>query len=194
MKKTAIITSIAAIMVALFAFKTSETAIWTLDKAHAKLSFTVTHLMVSDVEGWFKNFDAKITTSKGDFSDAVAEMTANVNSINTDNDQRDKHLQSADFFDAAKYPTITFKSKTIKKLTDKTYKATGNLTMHGVTKTIDLDIVCLIGVNPSTKKPIAGFKITGVIKRSDFGIGSSMPSAMISDEVAIAANAEFVKN
>ena len=151
-------------------------------------------MMVSDVEGWFNTFDASITTTKDDFSDAVAEMTADVNSINTDNEMRDKDLKSSSFFDAEKYPKITFKSKTITKAGDNSYKATGDLTMHGVTKTINLDVRCLIGTNPRSKKTIAGFKITGTIKRSDFGIGSSMPTAMVSDEVQIAANAEFIKN
>src|SRR4051812_34425432 len=80
---------------------------WTVDKAHAKLGFTVTHLMVNDVDGMFKTFDATITATKPDFSDAVFSMTAQTSSISTDNEQRDAHLKSADFFDAEKNPTIT---------------------------------------------------------------------------------------
>jgi polyisoprenoid-binding protein YceI len=193
MKKITTI-SILAVAALFFAFKTIENATWSLDKAHAKLGFTVTHLMVSDVEGWFKTFDAKVTSSKDDFSDAVVEMTADVNSINTDNEMRDKHLKSADFFDVAKYPVITFKSKTFQKGIDKNYKVTGDLTMHGITKTVVLDAICKIGANPSSKQTIAGFKITGVVKRSDFGIGTSMAASTISDEVSITANAEFIKN
>jgi polyisoprenoid-binding protein YceI len=191
MKKIAIIVAVSAL---LLSFKTAEKATWLLDKNHAKLGFTITHLMVSDVEGWFKSFDAKITSSTDDFSDAVVEMTADVNSINTDNEQRDNHLKTPDFFDVAKYPGITFKSKTFKKVNDNNYKVTGDLTMHGITKTIELDAICRIGTNPNNKQSIAGFKITGMIKRSDFGIGKSMPAAMISDEVSIVANAEFTKN
>lgn len=191
MKKIATITIVA---LTAFAFTTMENATWSLDKAHGKLGFTVTHLGVSDVEGWFKTFDAKVTSSKEDFSDAIAEMTADVNSINTDNEQRDKHLKSPDFFDVAKYPAITFKSTTFKKVADKNYKVTGDLTMHGITKTVELDAICRIGTNPMSKQTIAGFKITGMIKRSDFGIGTSMTSALISDEVSIVANVEFIKN
>jgi polyisoprenoid-binding protein YceI len=165
-----------------------------LDKAHAKLGFTVTHLMISEVEGWFKTFDAKITSSKEDFSDAVIEMTADVNSINTDNEQRDTHLKGPDFFDATKFPSITFKSKSFKKVSGNNYKATGELTMHGVTKTIELDVIYRSAIHPMTKKQVAGFKISGKLKRSDFGIGASMPEAMLSDEVAVIANAEFIKN
>ena len=189
MKKIGIV----AVMALLFAFKTADTATWTLDKAHGKLGFTITHLMVSEVEGWFKTFDAKITASKEDFSDAVAEMTADVNSINTDNEQRDKHLKSPDFFDVAKYPTITFKSKTFKKVGDKSFKVTGDLTMHGITKTIDLDATYRVGTNPMNKQAITVFKISGVVKRSDFGIGTSMASNLLGEEVTIVANTEFVK-
>ncbi|MES2808895.1 MAG: YceI family protein, partial [Bacteroidota bacterium] len=83
---------------------------WKVDKAHAKLSFTITHMMISDVDGSFKDFDATITSAKPDFSDAAFEMTANTASVNTDNEKRDGHLKSPDFFDAEKYPAITFKS------------------------------------------------------------------------------------
>ena len=190
--KKIVIVSIAALMASSFAFKIADTT-WTLDKAHAKLGFTITHLMVSDVEGSFKSFDAKVIASREDFSDAVAEMTADVNSINTDNEQRDKHLKSADFFDAAKYPIITFKSKTFKKVSDKSFKVTGNFTMHGITKTIDLDATYRVGINPMNKQAITGFKITGVVKRSDFGIGTSMASNLLGEEVTIVANTEFVK-
>ena len=185
---------IAASAVALLAFKPVENTTWSLDKAHAKLGFTVTHLAVSEVEGWFKKFDATVTSSKDDFSDAVVEMSADVNSINTENDQRDTHLKSPDFFDAAKFGTLTFKRKSFKKVKDNLYKITGDLTMHGVTKSVELDAIARTGVHPMTKKNIAGFKISGTLKRSDFAIGASMPTAMLSDEIIIIANAEFAKN
>lgn len=168
---------------------------WSLDKAHSKLGFGVTHLLVSTVEGSFKTFDAKITSSKEDFSDAVVEATADVNSINTENDQRDKHLKSPDYFDAEKFPTLTFKSTSFKKVEGKKYKVAGDLTLHGVTKPVELDVTLNgTAVHPYSKKTIAGFKITGKIKRSDFGISTSTPEAMLSDEVVINANAEFIKN
>jgi polyisoprenoid-binding protein YceI len=192
MKKILAITMVAT-MALFVSFKSMNSAIWTLDKAHAKLGFTVTHLGISEVEGWFKTFDAKVTSTSDDFSDAVAELTAEVTSINTDNEMRDNHLKSPDFFDAVKYPVITFKSKTFKKVNATNYKVTGNLTMHGITKTVELDAVCRLGTNPVSKQMVAGFKLTGMIKRSDFGIGTSMGSNMVSDEVLIVANAEFIK-
>lgn len=167
---------------------------WTLDKSHSKLNFSVSHLLISDVDGSFKNINSKITASKTDFSDAVIELTADVNSINTDDENRDKHLKSADFFDAAQYNTLTFKSKSFKNVGGKKYKLAGDLTMHGVTKPVVLDVVYNgSAVHPYSKKTVAGFKITGSLKRSDFGIGGSTPTAVVGDEVALVANAEFTK-
>jgi len=167
---------------------------WSLDKAHSKLGFSITHLSVSEVEGAFKSFDAKISSAKDDFSDGVVELTAEVASINTDNDGRDKHLQSPDYFDAAKFTTITFKSKSLTKVEGKKYKLSGDLTMHGVTKPVTLDVVFNGTIeHPRSKKTIAGFKITGILKRSDFGISTGTPAAMLGDEITINANTEFVK-
>lgn len=167
---------------------------WTLDKAHSKLGFSITHLLVSEVEGSFKNFDAKVTSTKEDLSDAVIELSADVASINTDNEDRDKHLKAPDYFDAEKFPKLTFKSKTFKKVEGKKYAVTGDLTLHGVTKTVTLDVVFNgTAVHPYTKKTIAGFKTTGKIKRTDFGIAASTPGAVLSDEVLINANTEFIK-
>ena len=188
MKKITLFT--AAVMISMATFAQS----WSLDKAHAKLGFTITHLMVSEVEGTFKNFDITLNATKDDFSDATISLTADVNSINTDNEKRDGHLKSPDFFDAAKYPTLTFKSKSFKKVKDNMYKVTGDLTMHGVTKSVELDAVARMGTNPMSKKTVAGFKISGTLKRSDFAIGASMPTAVVSEEVALIANAEFAKN
>ena len=178
----------------LFSFTSVDNTTWSLDKAHAKLSFTITHLMVSDVEGQFKNFEATITGAKEDFTDAVVDMKADVNSINTDNDKRDEHLKSEDFFDVKKFPELTFKSTSFKKVDATNYKVVGNLTLHGVTKSIELNAVARLGTNPMSKKPVAGFKLTVTLKRTDFKIGEKMPSAMLSDDVAIVANAEFGKN
>jgi len=182
-----------SILIAAIAMTVSSYAqTWTLDKAHAKLGFSITHMMVSDVEGSFKNVDATITSAKPDFSDAVIIMTAQTNSIYTDNDKRDEHLKSADFFDAAKYPTVTFKSTSLKKNGDNKYILTGELTMHGVTKPVTMDLSYRgPATHPMTKKPFAGFKITGKINRSDFKISEKTPSGMLSDEVTITANGEF---
>ncbi|AQG78981.1 YceI family protein [Spirosoma montaniterrae] len=184
-------------LVALLAlpFAQAQTQTWNVDKSHAKVGFTVTHLMLSEVDGNFKTFDAKITSGKPDLSDAVFEMTADVNSIDTDNDRRDTHLKSPDFFDAAKNPTVTFKSTSFKKVEAKKYKAMGNLTMHGITKPVTLDVVMNGPVTQegrNGKQDKVGFKVNGQIKRSDFSLGT-IPVTVVSDEVELKANAEFIK-
>jgi polyisoprenoid-binding protein YceI len=183
-----------AAVLAFVAFKPHEESTWNSDKAHGSLKFSVTHMMVSDVDGSFKIFDASIKSKKEDFSDAVVELKADVSSINTDNEQRDGHLKSADFFDAAKFPTLNFKSVTFTKVSDKNYKIVGNLTMHGVTRSVTLQAV-LKGMAENTymKKMVAGFKVTGTIKRSDFGIGGSTPTGVASDEIELVSNIEFIK-
>jgi len=192
MKK--LILFVAVISTGLLAFKPIAN-IWAVDNAHSKLGFEITHLMLTDIDGSFKNVESKITASKADFSDAVVELKADVNSVNTDNEKRDAHLKAADFFDAAKYPDLTFKSTSFKKVGNNKYKVAGNLNFHGVTKPVTLDAVLKgINVNESTKKETAGFKVTGTIKRSDFNFGSKYPTAMLSDEVNLNANVQFVKN
>jgi len=168
---------------------------WSLDKAHAKLGFEVTHLMVSSVEGSFKTFDVKVTASKDEFADAVVELTADASSIYTENDKRDEHLRSADFFETAKYPTLTFKSTSFTKTGDKKYTLVGNLTLHGVTKPVTLEAKLNgTAVHPYTKKTIAGFKVTGTIKRTDFEVGKSTPGAVVSEDVTLNANFELIKD
>ncbi|GAB3640122.1 YceI family protein [Spirosoma arcticum] len=168
---------------------------WTVDKAHSKVGFTITHLLLSEVDGNFKTFDAKITSAKPDLSDAVMEMTADVNSINTENERRDGHLKSPDWFDAAKYPTVTFKSTSFKKVEGKKYKAVGDLTMHGVTKPVTLDVTLngpITQENPKGKQEKAGLKVTGTLNRVDFGVGKA-GGAVVSEEIAINVNGEFAK-
>ena len=187
--------SFAFTVATLLSLSTAFAQTWTVDKAHSKVGFGVTHLMLSEVEGNFKTFDAKITSSKPDLSDAVIELTADVNSINTENERRDGHLKGPDFFDAAKFPTLTFKSTSFKKVDGKKYNVTGDLTMHGVTKPVTLVAVLSGPVtmeNPRGKQEKAGLKISGTIKRSDFGVGAAS-TAVVSEEVEIKAMGEFVK-
>ena len=189
MKK--ITTLIAAIF--MFSFTSVDSGTWKADRAHSNLNFTVVHFGITDIDGSFKKFDAKFTFSKEDFTDAVFEFTTDVNSISTNDEQRDAHLKSPDFFDAAKFSTITFISKTVNKTEDKKYKITGMLTMHGVTKTIDLAAIIANGTNLRSQKTFVGVKITGLLNRSAFGIGTSVPAAMVSDEITIKGSAEFGK-
>src|ERR1700759_790425 len=132
MKKTFLLAAAALFSTGVFAQST-----WKVDKAHSHLTFTVTHLAVSDVDGTFKDFDATISASKPDFSDAKFEFTAQAASVNTGVDQRDTHLKSPDFFNVGKYPTVTFTSTSVKPGSAANhYTLNGNLTLDGVTKPV----------------------------------------------------------
>lgn len=166
---------------------------WSLDKAHSNVGFTITHMMISDVDGSFKTYDAKLTSSKVDFSDAVFEFSAEVGSINTGNDMRDGHLKSPDYFDAAKYSAVTFKSTKIKKGKGQNYTISGNLTIHGVTKPLVLTAVIKGPVeNPRSKKQMMGITASGKVNRIAFGVGTS--GATLSDDVTIKVSGEFTKD
>jgi polyisoprenoid-binding protein YceI len=164
---------------------------WNVDKAHAKLGFGITHLMISEVNGSFKTYDATITSAKDDFSDAVFEVSADIAGINTDNEGRDKDLQSEGFFNAAAFPKLTFKSTSIVKGEGNKYKVTGDLTMKGVTKPVQLDLVINGPIDRRGKKVI-GIKVTGMFNRVDFGVGKP-GNTSVSEEVQLIANGEFVK-
>ena len=179
--------------IALLVSATTFAQKWSVDKAHSKLNFTLTHLLLSEVDGTFKSFDATVTSSKEDFSDAVFELTADTKQITTNNEMRDGHLQKPDMFDTEKFPTMTFKSTSITPAGPKKFKLAGNLTMKGVTKPVVLDLTLNgIGANRQGKK-LAGFKASGVVKRTDFGVGA-MPAAVVSEEIELRASGEFVLN
>ena len=115
---------------------------WNIDESHSKISFSVKHMVIADVEGKIAKYSATITTSKpDDFSDADINLVLDANSLSTDNEMRDNHLKGTDFFDAAKFPSITFKGKGMKKVKDNMWKLTGELTIKDVTKKIELDVV-----------------------------------------------------
>ncbi len=189
MKKTILLMA-----AAMFSFGAFAQSTWKNDPMHSKLGFTITHLSVSDVDGIFKDFTCTIVASKPDFSDAKFQLTVNITSVNTDVDYRDKDLRSENYFDVAKFPTMTFTSTGITPVSTNHYKLTGNLTLHGVTKPITMDLWYRGTVtNPMSKKDDAGFKLSGTINRKDFGIAASAPNAMLSEEVTINANGEFAK-
>ncbi|MDB5134705.1 MAG: YceI family protein [Mucilaginibacter sp.] len=188
MKKIILLAAVALMNTAVFA------QTWKVNKAHSHFTFTITHLAVSDVDGVFKEFDATISSAKPDFSDAVFSFTANTASVTTGVDARDNHIKSPDFFDVAKYPTVTFVSTSIKPTTANHYKLTGNLTLNGITKVVALDLWYRGTItNPMSKAPDAGFQVTGTINRSDFTFGSKFGSPMLSDEVSFKAAGEFDK-
>ncbi len=181
------------LLVALTAFSFSLFAqtVWKADPNHSYLGFKVKHMGIATVPGNFNKYNVTITSAKEDFSDAVVEMTAEISSIDTRVEARNNHLKSADFFDAEKYPTMYFKSISIKRDDHNDYKVTGNLTMHGVTKMVTIEMEYNGTTKGGNGGQVAGFDISAKIKRSDFGIGSGFPSGVISDEVKINAYGEF---
>lgn len=190
MKKIAIILSALFVLTAFTT--TSDT--WKNDKPHSQLAFTITHLGISDVSGTFNDFDVNVTSSKKDFSDASFELTAKTASIDTRVEQRNNHLKSADFFDVAKYPELTFKSTSLKKNGKDKYKLSGNLTLHGITKPVTMNLNYRgVTQNPMSKATTAGFQLDGVIKRSDFNVGTGFTAPILSDEVRIKADGEFIQ-
>lgn len=170
---------------------------WKVDASHSKLGFSVTHMMVSEVEGKFKVYEGKVTSKTDeDFTDASIEFTADAASINTEDEKRDGHLKSADFFDVEKYPKITFKSTSMKKNTKKgktVYDLTGDLTMHGVTKKVTLTA---IGASKAVKDPYGntkyGFKVTGNLNRKDYGLNWN--AALEAGGVAVSENVKIDLN
>jgi polyisoprenoid-binding protein YceI len=174
---------------------------WKVDASHSKLGFSVTHVMVSETEGKFKIFDGTVNSkSETDFTDAKIDFTADAASINTEDAKRDEHLKSPDFFDVAKYPSITFKSTSMKPdgKGKTSYILEGDLTMHGVTKKVKL---LAIGAAKPVKDPYGnlktGFKVSGTINRKDFGLSwNAMLEAggvVVSEEVQLQLNIELNK-
>lgn len=182
------------LFIALLASTTFAQTTWKADPAHTQVSFGVTHMGISEVEGKFNKFDGSIVASKDDFSDAEYEISIEVPSIDTGVEMRDDHLRSADFFNAEKYPKMTFKSTSSKKVGKGKYKVTGDLTFHGITKPVTLDVWYRGTVeNPQNGDVISGFAISGSVNRSDYNLGPDFPEAVLSDKVILDVDGEFKK-
>ena len=143
---------------------------WKIDPAHSEIKFKVKHLLVSTVTGSFGKFDAELNSDGENFENAVISFEAETASINTNNAQRDGHLQSADFFDAENFPKITFVSKSFTKLSENYYELTGDITIRGVTKEIKLKVEHNGNARGFDGLEVAGFEITGKLNRFDFGL------------------------
>lgn len=193
MKKISLLTFALITSVVIFA----QTTKWAFDPAHSNIQFNISHLVISEVTGNFKSYEGTVLSDKADFSDAKINFTIKVNSIDTDNEKRDQHLTGPDFFNAEKYPEITFKGKSLKKVSGNKYKLTGSLTMLGVTKTIELDVKYGGTVKDPWGNTKAGFKITGTINRYDFGLkyNSTLEAGglMLGEEVELVCNIELAK-
>lgn len=167
---------------------------WTIDKVHSKIGFSVSHMVVSETEGVFKDYTATVVSKSDDFNGAEVTFAAKVASIDTDNERRDNHLRSPDFFDAEKYPEITFKGTLVKE--GAKYKLKGDFTMKGVTKKVEFDVV--YGGTINTGRGVkAGFKVNGVINRQDYGVSWANKLAggemVVGDEVTLNIKVELDK-
>lgn len=188
---------ISALILAATVFANAQTSQWGYDDTHAKVGFSISHFGISETEGKFTKFSGTVLSDKPDFSDAKIEITIDVNSINTEAAQRDAHLKSADFFDVAKFPSIVFKSKKLTAAGKNKYKLTGDLTMHGVTKEIILDVIYKGTVVDPYKNTKAGFKLSGTLNRNDFGLSWNGKLAsgeiLVGNEVELLINIELIK-
>jgi len=170
---------------------------WQIDPAHTSVEFTVRHMMISNVKGTFQKTTGTITTNGSDPASATIDATIDASSVDTRVDRRDNHLKSPDFLDVAKYPTITFKSTKVEADGPGKFKVTGDLTLHGVTKPVVLEV-------ESSGAPVkamgglhAGASATTKIKRSDFGLtwnkALEAGGVVVGDEVAISIDVEAIK-
>lgn len=179
---------------------TDSTAVntkWAIDPTHSEIHFKVKHMMVSNVTGAFNDFEGSVESEREDFENAKISFSADVNSIDTKNEQRNDHLKSDDFFNAAQYPTLTFQSKSFTKKSNGTYRLMGDLTIRDHTREVELDVEYNgTAVDPYNQTK-AGFEITGKVKRKDFGLKwnalTEAGGVVVSDEVRLLLNVQLVK-
>lgn len=167
------------------------------DPMHSEVTFKVKHLMITNVSGSFSTFDASMTAEKDDFSDATVTFEADINSISTGNEQRDAHLKSDDFFNAERYPKLSFVSTGITKKTSEDYVLTGNLTIRDITKPVTLDATYGGTMTDFYGQTKAGFEINGKINRKEYGLmWSAVTEAggiVVSDDVKLHIQVQMVK-
>ena len=156
-------------LVLLSASAVSQTGGWMLDKAHSKVTFGVKHMVISEVEGSFGDFDIAVNASKPDFTDGTVDGSIKVASINTENAGRDRHLKSDDFFNADLYPEIVFKGTSVEKTADGKYKIKGNLTIRDVTKPVTFDAE-FNGTLQTSRATLSAWKATLALNRFDYGL------------------------
>ena len=170
---------------------------WVLDPTHSELGFKIKHLMISNVSGSLKRFEAEVETDGVDFTSTQIKLSADMASISTNNEQRDAHLRNSDFFEVEKYPELRFTSTKAAKVDSDTFTLFGDLTLKGVTRPVKLNVVS----NGVTKDPWggerAGFVVTGKINRSDWGVNFNgvleTGGVMLSEEVRIVSEIQLVK-
>lgn len=173
------------------------TSKWALDPTHSEIGFKVKHLMFTNVSGQFTKFEATVTADEENFDNATFDFTADADSVNTNDADRDKHLKSADFFNAEEFPHVTFKSTSVSKEGESDYKVTGDLTIQGQTKPVTLDVE-FGGIQKDPWGNVkSGFSATGKINRKDFGLtwnaALETGGVLVGEEVKLAIELQFIK-
>lgn len=170
---------------------------WTIDPTHSEVLFKVKHLMITNVKGEFRNFDATILAEGEDFHKAKVNATFEAASIFTNNADRDAHLQGADFFDVENHPKLIFEGTSFEQLDSENYQLKGLLTIKGVAKEVVLEVAFGGFIKDPYGNEKAGFSVTGKINRKDWGLNWNATleagGVMVSDEVRISAEVQFVK-
>ena len=174
-----------------------STTKWSIDPTHSEIGFKVKHMMFTNVSGSFQKFDASIETEDDNFENAKIEFTGDVDSITTGNADRDTHLLSPDFFDAEKFPKLTFSASSFKKQNEGEYELKGDLTLHGVTKPVKLDVEFGGLAKDPWGNVKAGMSISGKINRKDWGLNwnSALEAGgvLVGEEVKLNIELQFVK-
>jgi polyisoprenoid-binding protein YceI len=170
---------------------------WKVDAGHSEIGFKVKHLMITNVRGTFDQFDITAVSTQDDFEHVQVHFSADVNSVNTNSEQRDGHLKGADFFDGENHPKIEFVSKGMKKTSGNEFVMEGDLTIRGLTKHIALDVELTGVAKDPWGQTKAGFTIEGKINRKDFGLAWNAPTEtgglLVSEEVKVHCEIQMVK-
>lgn len=173
------------------------TTTWNFDPSHSHVGFKVRHLMITNVKGEFSKCSASVTTEDDQFDSAKIKFSAEVASVSTGNDQRDGHLRAADFFDADQFPVIEFESNGMTKTSKSTYTINGNLTIKGITKSVEVNVLASELVKDPWGQIKIGFELTAIINRGDYGLVWNAPleagGMLLSDDVYVNAEVQFVK-
>lgn len=181
------------LLVALSATPLFAQETWTVDKSHSSATFKVRHMM-ANVVGSFREFDGNINIDRANPANSTVEFTIQAGSIDTGNKNRDEHLRSADFFDVAKYPAISFRSTAVKPKSPTEFDVTGDLTMHGVTKRVTLPVTFL-GFGRTKRGEKAGFEIETTLNRKDYGVvwnrALDEGGLLLGDDVKVSINLEI---
>jgi polyisoprenoid-binding protein YceI len=185
------------VLLVMLSFSSHAQTSWTFDKAVTDIGFSVTHLVISEVEGHFAAYEGTVTTKGDDFSNAQVNFTVDIASIDTGNEKRDAHLKADDFFNAEKFPKMTFKGRAMTKTGKDTYKLVGDLTIRDKTRKVELDVKHNGTVKDPWGNTKAGFKISGVLDRFDFDLKwntlTEMGGAVVGKEVRLDLNVQLQK-